>query len=65
MVVKGREKEIEQMAEHGVFVVKPLSELKGKKTRAKWLDEMRQGPDEAFVRSRLVATEVNTYQRDD
>ena len=29
------------------------------------MDEMRDGPQGKFVRSRLVATEVNTHHRDD
>ena len=56
-----RERESGLMTEHGLFEIVLESEVRGTTVSAAWLDEFGK----ACVRSRLVAKEFNTYQRDD
>ena len=46
------------MIRHQLFERVPIALAQGKKVRCQWLDEMKEGADAPFVRSRLVAMEV-------
>ena len=46
------------MIRHQLFERVPIALARGKKVRCQWLDEMKEGADGSFVRSRLVAMEV-------
>jgi len=67
LVRAGRTKEVESMGRHDVYEEKPEAQCQGRRVRAKWLDDKRTDPvtGEEIVRSRCVATEVNTYVRED
>ena len=58
LVKVGRRTECEAMIRHQLFERVPIALARGKKIRCQWLDEMKEGADGSFVRSRLVATEV-------
>ena len=65
LVMAGRRKEMDQMQQHGVYEEVSPEEARGRRASCKWLDGLREKDGVRFVRSRLVATEVNTYGRDD
>ena len=46
------------MTRHQLFERVPIAMARGKKVRCQWLDEMKEGANGPFVRSRLVAMEV-------
>ena len=46
------------MIRHQLFERVPIAMARGKKVRCQWLDEMKEGANGPFVRSRLVAMEV-------
>ena len=46
------------MIRHQLFERVPIAWARGKKVRCRWLDDMKEGADGPFVRSRLVAMEV-------
>ena len=54
----GRRTEHEAMTRHQLFERVPIALARGKKVRCQWLDEMKEGTDGPFLRSRLVAMEV-------
>ena len=58
LVKVGRRTECEAMTRHQLFERVPIALGRGKKVRCQWLDEMTEGADGPFVRSRLVAMEV-------
>ena len=58
LVKVGRRTECEAMISHQLFERVPIWLARGKKVRCQWLDEMKEGADGTFVRSRLVAMEV-------
>ena len=68
-VMEGRQKELDSIHRFGVkrdITVQRAKEMGLKFVHAKWLDDKKPTPaDPAAVRSRLVATEVATYARED
>ena len=58
LVKVGRRTECEAMIRHQLFERVPIALARGKKVRCQWLDEMKEGADGPFVRSRLVSMEV-------
>ena len=58
LVQVGRRTDREAMIRHQLFERVPIASARGKKVRCQWLDEMKEGADGPFVRSRLVAMEV-------
>ena len=54
----GRQTEHDAMTRHQLFERVPIAMARGKKVRCQWLDEMKEGANGPFVRSRLVAMEV-------
>ena len=46
------------MTRHQLFERVPIAMARGTKVRCQWLDEMKEGANGPFVRSRLVAVEV-------
>ena len=68
-VREGRQREMDNIEKFDVRKVIPLAEARQrglKLVHAKWLDDVKPTPqDPHAVRSRLVATEVNTYVRED
>ena len=58
LVKVGRQAEHEAMTRHQLFERVPIAMARGKKVRCQWLDEMKEGANGPFVRSRLVAMEV-------
>ena len=46
------------MIRHQLFERVPIALARGKKVGCQWLDEMKEGLDGPFVRSRLVSTQV-------
>ena len=46
------------MIRRQLFERVPISRARGKNLRCQWLDEMTEGTDGPFVRSRLVAMDV-------
>ena len=58
LVKVGRQTECEATIRHQLFERVPIALARGKKVRCQWLDEMKEGTDGPFVRSRLVAMEV-------
>ena len=65
-VQEGRQTEIRKMKEHGVYEIRPLKDLRGKKIGVKWVEEIRKalGGDD-FARCRLVGKEIAYNVRDD
>ena len=57
LVKVGRQTECEGMIRHQLFYRVPIGLAGGKKVRCQWLDEVNDGADGPFVRSRLVAME--------
>ena len=68
-VMEGRQKERDSIHRFGVkrdITVQRAREMGLKFVHAKWLDDIKPTPtDPGAVRSRLVATEVATYARED
>ena len=58
LVKVGRQNEHDAMIRHQLFERVPIAQARGKKVRCQWLDEMKEGVNGSFVRSRLVAMEV-------
>ena len=58
LVKVGRQTEHDAMVRHQLFERVPIAMARGKKVRCQWLDEMKEGANVPFVRSRLVAMEV-------
>ena len=58
LVKVGRQAECETMIRHQLFELVRIALAPGKKVRCQWLDEMKEGTDGPFVRSRPVAMEV-------
>ena len=58
LVKAGRQTEHEAMTRHQLFERVPIAMARGKKVICQWLDEMKEGANRPFVRSRLVAMEV-------
>ena len=58
LVKVGGQTEHEAMTRHHLFERVPIAMARGKKVRCQWLDEMKEGANGPFVRSRLVAMEV-------
>ena len=46
------------MIRHQLFERVPIAMARRKKVRCRWLDELKEGVNGPFVRSRLVAMEV-------
>ena len=53
----GRQTEHDAMTRHQLFKRVPIEMARGKKVRCQSLDEMKEGANGPFVRSRLVAME--------
>eukprot|EP00971_Amphidinium_carterae_P329518 6462025-Amphidinium_carterae.1 len=54
------------MKAHQLYTRTPVRDVKGKRVRSMWLDSAKYDDSGAlFVRSRLVATEVNYHERSD
>ena len=58
LVKVGRQTEHDAMIRHQLLERVPIAMARGKKVRCQWLDEMTEGANGPFVRSRLVALEV-------
>ena len=58
LVQVGRRTDREAMIRHHLFERVSIASARGKKVRCQWLNEMKEGADGPFVRSRLVAMEV-------
>ena len=58
LVKVGRQTEHDAMTRHQLFERVPIAMARGKNVRCQWLDEMKEGANGPFVRSRLVAMEV-------
>ena len=58
LVKVGRQTEHDAMTRHQLFERVPIAMARGKKVRCQWLDEIKEGANGPFVRSRLVAMEV-------
>ena len=58
LVKVGRLTEHDAMIRHQLFERVPITKARGKKVRCQWLDEMKEGVNGSFVRSRLVEMEV-------
>ena len=58
LVKVGRQTEHDAMTRHQLFERVPIAMVRGKKVRCQWLNEVKEGANGAFVRSRLVAMEV-------
>ena len=58
LVKVGRKTEHDAMTRQQLFGRVPTAMAQGKKVRCQWLDEIREGANGPFVRSRLVAMEV-------
>ena len=54
----GRQTEHDAMTRHQLFERVPIAMARVKDIRCQWLDEMKEGANGPFVRSRLVAMEV-------
>ena len=59
LVKVGRQTEHDAMTRHQLFERVPIAMARGKKVRCQWLDEMKEGANGPFMRSRLVAMEVD------
>ena len=55
LVKVGRQTEHDAMTRHQLFERVPIAMARSKKVRCQWLDEMKEGANGPFVRSRLVA----------
>ena len=58
LVKVGRQTEHDAMNRHQLFERVPIAMARGMKAGCQWLDEMKEGANGPFVRSRLVAMEV-------
>ena len=65
LVRKGRETEIEELRQHGVFEEVQASESQGKVVRFEWVEDLRTKDGIPFVRSRGVAMEIDVHGRED
>jgi len=66
LVRRGRATEIEQMEGFGVYAEYGLRDCRGRRVAAKWLGDLRYDDEgNPYVRSRMVATQVNMFARED